>query len=109
MIEPLPTFCSRQNSGVHTNEDMVFNRAGMYAGAVSDGNIVADDAGEIIGDVKAYQILYIGTFAYGNIVNITSCDNTGPKAGVSAYTHIAGKEYAGVQQKHQDQFWDSSP
>ena len=27
---------------------MVFNRAGMYAGAVSDGNIVADDAGEII-------------------------------------------------------------
>ena len=74
---------------------MVFNRAGMYAGAVSDGNIVADDAGEIIGDVKAYQILYIGTFAYGNIVNITSCDNTGPKAGVSAYTHIAGQEYVG--------------
>ena len=74
---------------------MVFNRTGMYAGAVSDGNIVTDDAGEIISDVKAYQILYIGTFAYGNIVNITSCDNTGPKAGVSAYTHIAGKEYAG--------------
>lgn len=45
--------------------------------------------------MKAYQILYIGTFAYGNIVNITSCDNTGPKAGVSAYTHIAGQEYAG--------------
>jgi butyrate kinase len=67
---------------MHADQYMVFNFASMNAGTMSDCNIVPDDARIIICYMQAAEILYIGAFANGNVVDIASCNNAWPDAGI---------------------------
>ena len=86
---------ARQNGGTHADEAVIFDNAAVHAGAVADGDVIADDAGVVICDVKAGEILDIRAFADGNIIHIAARNDAGPNAGVFPDADIAVEMRAG--------------
>ena len=85
-----------EDGGMHANQYMVFNLAGMDDSAVADGYIVTDDAGIVVCYVEAAEILHIGTFTDGNIVYIAPGNDTWPDAGIFTNSYIAERNVWGA-------------
>ena len=56
---------------------------------MTDCYIIADDAGIVVSHMKANQILDVGAFADGNIIDISPGNDAGPQAGVLGDTDIS--------------------
>lgn len=84
---------------MHPDQDMVFNLTAMYAGAVADGHIIADDAGIVISDVQADKILDIAAFSDGNIIHVAPRHDAGPEAGFFRDADIAVQMDAGSDER----------
>ena len=87
--------CAVKDGGMHADEYMVFNGAGMNHSAVADGDIVPDDAGMVVCYMKAAEVLHVGAFAYGNVVYIAPCYDARPDAGIFANSDITGQKGVG--------------
>ena len=55
---------------------------------MADGDVAAQNAGEIIGEVKDGVVLDVGIFANDDAVDITAENCIVPNAGMSAESHI---------------------
>lgn len=78
----------------------------MNAGTMSDCNIVPDDARIIICYMQAAEILYIGAFANGNVVDIASCNNAWSDAGIFSDSYITGQKYTRCNESIRINLWN---
>ena len=78
-----------QNSRTHSDEALVFYRAGMYHGTMSDRDARTDDAGEIVGEVHDRTILHVGGGADFDAVDVAAQDDAEPDARFGSYGDVA--------------------
>jgi hypothetical protein len=73
----------------HTNQHIVFDRATMNHGAVTDANIVANDgSGFLIRAVNDGAVLNVYFIPQNNAVDITPYDGLKPNAALVAHFYI---------------------
>lgn len=77
--------------GVHTDEAVVLNSAGMQQSAVAYGYIIAYDAGVFIGNVQYAVVLNVAVAANLDAVNVAADSNAGPNAGVLFKLNLANQ------------------
>ena len=78
-----------QNGGVHADEAVVFNSAGMQKRAVPNGYIIANNAGMAIGNMQHTVVLNIGISADFNTVYIAAHGYVVPYAAVFFHFRLA--------------------
>ena len=69
--------------GMHTDEAVVFNSAGMQQSTVAYGYIIAYNAGVFIGNVQYAVVLDIAVAANLDAVNVAADSNAGPNLAYS--------------------------
>ena len=80
-----------KHDGMHTDEAVVLNSAGMQQSAVAYGYIIAYDAGVFIGNVQHAVVLDIAVAANLDAVNVAADSNAGPNAGVLFKFNLANQ------------------
>ncbi len=77
------------DGGAHAYEAFVFDGAGVDDGRVADGDVLADEDGEVVGEVDDGAVLHVGAVAYPDVVDISAQDAAGPDAGLLSEAHVA--------------------
>ena len=90
-IEPWPITSTVKHGGMHTDEAVVLNSAGMQQSAVAYGYIIANDAGVFVGNVQYAVVLDVAVTANLDAVNVAADSNTGPNAGVLFKLNLANQ------------------
>lgn len=80
-----------KHGGMHTDEAVVLNSAGMQQSAVAYGYIIANDAGVFVGNVQYAVVLDVAVTANLDAVNVAADSNTGPNAGVLFKLNLANQ------------------
>ena len=80
-----------KHGGMHTDEAVVLNSAGMQQSAVAYGYIIAYDAGVFVGNVQYAVVLDVAVAANLDTVNVTADSNAGPNAGVLFKLNLANQ------------------
>ena len=80
-----------KHGGMHTDEAVVLNSAGMQQSAVAYGYIIANDAGVFVGNVQYAVVLDVAVTANLDAVNVTADSNAGPNAGVLFKLNLANQ------------------
>ena len=83
-----------EDGGAHANEHFVANGAGVKDGAVTDGDVVAEQAGKIIGQMEDGIVLDVAVVADDDAVDVGSRDGVVPDAGMIAHGDIAQNDSA---------------
>ena len=78
-----------KHGGMHTDEAVVLNSAGMQQSAVAYGYIIAYDAGVFVGNVQYAVVLDVAVAANLDTVNVAADSNAGPNAGVLFKLNLA--------------------
>lgn len=77
--------------GMHADEAVVFNGAGMQQSAVAYSYIITDDAGVVISNVQHAVVLNVAVAANLDAVNVAAYSNAGPNAGVLFKLNLANQ------------------
>ena len=77
--------------GMHADEAVVLNGAGMQQSAVAYSYIITDDAGVVISNVQHAVVLNIAVAANLDAVNVAADSNAGPNAGVLLKLNLANQ------------------
>ncbi len=78
-----------EDRGAHANEALVFDRAGVEDGAVTDGYELADAHRQIVGEMDDASVLDVGALADIDEVDVATQDGGGPDAAAGSEPHIA--------------------
>jgi len=82
--------CIVHDDGAHTDEYFITQRAAMYDGVMTDGDVVPDDRlGFLVGGMDYDAILDIDLVANANAVDVTADDGIEPDAAFIAYLYVA--------------------
>ncbi len=78
-----------EDHGTDTNKRMVFNRAPMHDGAMTNRDVVAKDRRAAIVHMNNGPILYTGVLADHDWCEVAAQHRTKPNTGMSAHPYIA--------------------
>ena len=78
-----------EHGRTHANENFVADSTGVKDRAVADGHVIAENAGELIGEMQDGVILDVGMVADGDAINVSARDGVIPNTGVIAHGHVA--------------------
>lgn len=83
-----------ENGRTHADQNFITDRAGMDYGGVTDGDVVADETGELVREVKNGIVLDVGMVADDDAVDVASNDGVIPDARVVAEGDVAEDDRA---------------
>lgn len=83
-----------EQDSTHADKDFILDGAGMHDGAMTDGDVVADEGGVIIANVDDNAVLNVATGADMDGVNVTTKNSAVPNAGLSLQGHITDDDGA---------------
>ena len=83
--------CAVEHGGMHADEAVVFDGAGMQQCAVADGNKITDDAGIFIGNVQHAVVLNVAVAANLDAVDVAADGYARPDAGIFLELNLADK------------------
>ncbi len=78
-----------KHSGAHADETIVLDGAGMNGHAVTYGDIFTEMAAEIVRQMDAGIVLYIGALSYGDFIDVAAQSGVVPDIGIFADSHAA--------------------
>ena len=82
-------FRAVENGRPHADQTFVANGARVDDGRVADGHVIADDAAEVIGEVKDGVVLNIAVMTDGDAIDVAAQNGVIPDAGMVAERDVA--------------------
>ena len=83
--------CAVKHGGMHADEAVVFDGAGMQQCAVADGNKITDDAGIFISNMQHAVVLNVAVAANLDAVDVAADGYARPDAGIFLELNLADK------------------
>ena len=65
---------------MHANQDLIANRAGVNDGGMTDGDVIAQETGKLVGQMQHGIVLDISVVADDDAVDVAPEDGIAPNA-----------------------------
>jgi hypothetical protein len=86
--------CTIENGCAHADEDFVADGARVDYGGVANGDVVAYDAGIVVGEVEDGVVLNVGVVTNDDAVDVAASNSVVPDAGMVAEGDVAEDDRA---------------